>query len=337
MNTPSYTITRNSNGGRIVLPSAGLLCIVLVSLPFWADSSTLRLLVEFMCYLVLAQMWNLLAGYGGLISIGQQAFVGIGAYALFAFANHAQINPFVSILLGGVVAALFAIPTSKVVFRLHGGYFAVCTWVVAEVYRLGISTVSLLGGGSGQSLTAMNGISKSLRESVTYWIACAIAISSIVLVYALLRSRFGMALTAIRDSEIASESQGIDVAQVKFYVYILAAFGSGLVGALYYLNVLRIAPNSAFDLNWAVSAIFIVVIGGIGTIEGPIVGALIFFAMRELLADYGSWYLMLMGVVAIVVMLRWPKGICGWIQQRHGFSLFPLRRQLVIQATTRKS
>ncbi|QBP77688.1 branched-chain amino acid ABC transporter permease [Herbaspirillum huttiense] len=326
--TLNYTVTSNTKPLQLIT-SIALVCGILISLPFWADPSTLRLLVEFMCYLVLAQMWNFLAGYGGLLSIGQQAFVGIGGYALFVAANHGHINPFVSVLLGGVVAALFAIPTSKVVFRLHGGYFAVCTWVVAEVYRLGVSNVALVGGGSGQSLTAMSAIPKSLRESTTYWIACAMAIGSVAFIYVLLRSRFGLALTAIRDSEVASESQGINVARVKFYVYILSAFGSGLAGALYYLNVLRIAPGSAFDLAWGVSAIFIVVIGGIGTIEGPIIGAIIFFAMRELLADYGSWYLMLMGLLAIVVMLKWPKGIWGSLQQRYNVSIFPVRRHVV--------
>ncbi|MFC6520665.1 branched-chain amino acid ABC transporter permease [Undibacterium arcticum] len=174
----------------------------------------------------------------------------------------------------------------------------------------------------------MSGIPKATRESITFWIASAMAIGLIALIYWLLRSRFGVALTAIRDSEAASESQGVDVERVKFYVYVLSAFGSGLVGALYYLNVLRIAPNSAFDLSWVVSAIFIVVIGGIGTIEGPILGAVIFFIMREMLSDYGSWYLMVMGLVAIIVMIKWPKGIWGFIQQRFDLRFFPVQRRV---------
>ncbi|MES2264819.1 MAG: branched-chain amino acid ABC transporter permease [Pseudomonadota bacterium] len=325
---PHYDIKRGTTASGLGWLCGAALCGALVSLPFWAESGTLRLLVEFMCYLALAQMWNLLAGYGGLVSIGQQAFIGIGGYGLFVMANHAQINPFISVLAGGIIAALLAIPTAKIVFRLRGGYFAIGTWVMAEVYRLSVSNVPLVGGGSGQSLTALSGIAKGTRESVTFWIASALAIAAIAGTYWLLRSRFGIALTAIRDSEAAAESQGVDVARVKFTVYILSAFGSGLVGALYYLNVLRISPNSAFDLNWGVAAIFIVVIGGIGTIEGPIVGALIFFAMREMLSDYGSWYMMAMGVVAIVVMLKWPKGIWGTLQQHVDFRLFPLQRRV---------
>ena len=330
-----FVIERSTRASRIGLIVCVAMCGLLVSLPFWAESSTLRLLVEFMCYLVLAQMWNLLAGYGGLISIGQQAFVGIGGYGLFLFANHANMNPFVAVLVGGIIAAVLAVPTAKIVFRLRGGYFAVGTWVVAEVYRLAISNVPLVGGGSGESLTAMSSIPKAMRESVTFWIASAMGIGTVALVYWLLRSRFGVALTAIRDSEAASESQGVDVEKVKFYVYVLSAFGTGLVGALYYLNVLRIAPNSAFDLSWVVSAIFIVVIGGIGTIEGPVVGAVIFFCLRELLSDYGSWYLMAMGLVAIVMMIKWPKGIWGFIQQRYDLRFFPVQRRVFLPELSR--
>lgn len=324
-----YTIRRGGrHGGAALAGGAAALCALLVSMPYWAEASTLRLLVEFSCYLVLAQMWNLLAGYGGLISIGQQGFVGLGGYGLFLAANHFGINPFVAVPLGGLVAAALALPAARIAFRLRGGYFAIGTWVMAEVFRLGMSNVTLLGGGSGQSLTALAGMARGTREAATFWTAGALALAAVGGVYLLLRSRFGLALTAIRDSEAAAESQGVDVRRVKLQVYLLSAFGSGLAGALYYLNVLRIAPNSAFDLGWAVSAVFIVVVGGIGTIEGPIVGALLFFLLRETLSDYGSWYLMIMGAVAIVVMVRWPKGIWGTFQQRYDVRLFPLQRRV---------
>jgi branched-chain amino acid transport system permease protein len=322
-------VTRASQAGAV----AGVLAVVLLaSLPLWGESSTMRLIVEFICYLVLAQMWNLLAGYGGLISIGQQAFFGIGGYALFLFANKTGINPFVSILLAGLVAAGLAIPTSKVVFRLHGGYFAVGTWVVAEIYRLLVLNTPAVGGGSGQSLTAMLQFSKGTRESVTYWIALAIAVASVVLVYWLLRSRFGLALTAIRDSEAASESQGIDVKRVKFVVYLLAAFGCGLVGALYYINALRIQPDAAFSISWTASIIFIVVIGGIGTIEGPIVGTVLFFVLRETLSQYGSWYLIGLGLLAVIIMVKAPRGIWGLVQQKFDLRFFPVQRRVKLAA-----
>jgi branched-chain amino acid transport system permease protein len=327
-----YAVERVTLASRVGGLAAVLLAAVLASAPWWAESSTMRLIVEFICYLMLAQMWNLLAGYGGLISIGQQAFFGIGGYALFVLANHWGVNPFLSILLAGFIAAAFAVPTSLVVFRLHGGYFAVGTWVVAEVYRLLAANTEQLGGGSGQSLRAMLAYSKATRESLTYWIALAIAVGGVGLIYWLLRSRFGLALTAIRDSEAASESQGIDVKRYKRLVYLLAAFGCGLIGALYYINTLRIAPDSAFDIRWTAAIIFIVVIGGIGTIEGPIIGTLIYFLLQELLSDYGSWYLIGMGLIAVVVMVKWPRGLWGYVQQRFDLRFFPVQRRLRLHA-----
>ena len=323
-----YTVERHTRSSRIGAWVAGAAVALLLSLPLWGDSSSMRWMVEVICFLVLAQMWNLLAGYGGLVSVGQQAFVGLGGYALFVFAQHGGINPFLAIPLAGLTAALLAVPTAKVVFRLRGGYFAVGTWVVAEVFRIAVSNVALVGSGSGQSLTVMARIAKDTREQTTYWIACVLLIASFATVYLLLRSRFGLGLTAVRDSEAAAESQGVNVARLKFQVWVLSALGTGLVGALYYLNVLRIAPSSAFDLGWVVAAIFIVVIGGIGTLEGPIVGAAVFFFLRWLLADYGSWYWLVMGVVAITVMVVFPKGLWGYVQRRFGWQLFPLKRQL---------
>jgi branched-chain amino acid transport system permease protein len=317
-----------TRAGRITAATAVVACFALVTLPFWGDAADARFVIEVICYVVLAQMWNLLAGYGGLVSIGQQGFVGLGAYAILVFAQHWGLNPFWSIPISGVVAALIAIPIAKLVMRLRGGYFAVGTWVVAEVMRISFSNLSVLGGGSGQSLTVMTQIERGTRENVTYWIACVLLIATIGGMYALLRSRFGLALMAVRDSEAAAESQGIDVGAMKFRVFVLAALGCGLVGALYYLSVLRVAPNAAFDLNWVVVAIFIVVIGGIGTIEGPIVGAAVFFLLRWLLADYGSVYWIAMGIVAIAVMVLFPKGLWGVVRGRTGIDLFPLQMRL---------
>jgi branched-chain amino acid transport system permease protein len=332
----TYRVERATRASRIGGAAAVVGVAVLVSLPFWGESSTMRLVVEFICYLVLAQMWNLLAGYGGLISIGQQAFFGIGGYALFLFANKAGINPFVSIFLAGGVAALLAIPTSRIVFRLQGGYFAVGTWVVAEIYRLLVLNTPQVGGGSGQSLTAMLQSSKTAREQLAYWIALGIAVAAIVLIYWLLRSRLGLALTAIRDSEAASESLGINVRRVKFLVYVLAAFGCGLVGALYYVNALRIQPDAAFSIGWTASIIFIVVIGGIGTIEGPIIGTVLYFVLREMLSQYGSWYLIGLGLIAVIVMVKWPRGIWGSVQHRFDLRFFPVQRRVKLDLAEQK-
>ncbi len=321
-------VDRRTRGGLIAALGAGAVVAVLASLPFWAGSDAMRLVVEFACLLAMAQMWNLLAGYGGLVSIGQQAFIGIGAYALFVLANDLGVNPFACVLLGGLVAAALAVPTSRLLFRLGGGYFAVASWVVAEVYRLLVANATALGGGSGESLTALIGIPKETREAVTLWIAVALLVATTGGVYWLLRTRLGLALTAIRDNEVAAESQGVDVARTKLIVYVLAAFGTGCAGALYFLSALRVSPDAAFGMSWIPLLFFTVIIGGIGTLEGPIVGTLLYFTLRQTLSDYGAWYLIGLGLLAIVVMIRFPRGLWGELAARLGRQLFPVRRVL---------
>jgi branched-chain amino acid transport system permease protein len=325
---PDVNVERATRASRATLLLGTVLLAVLISMPLWADPSTLRQFTEFACFLVMAQMWNLLGGYGGMVSIGQQAYIGIGGYALITLGNFAGLNPFVCIPLAGVVAALIAIPTSQIVFRLRGGYFAIGTWAVAEIYRLLTANASVLGGGSGTSLTAVRGIAKSTRESVTFWIAVAAVFGSVALVYFLLRSRFGLALTAIRDSEVASESQGIQVHRTKFLVYVVSAFGFGIAGALYFLSNLRISPDAAFGVQWSPVVIFMVIIGGLGTIEGPLIGAVLYFALSKIFGDYGTWYLMALGLMAIIVTIKFPEGLWGFVAKRFDIRCFPVQRRL---------
>lgn len=326
--TEPVVVERASTGGRIGPILALLFALALASGPFWLSSDAMRLFVEFVCLLAMSQMWNLLAGYGGLVSIGQQAYIGIGGYALFVLANQVGINPFVSVPLAGVVAALFALPTSRVLFRLSGGYFAVASWVVAEVYRLFVANISALGSGAGVSLTAMLAFDRGTRESITFWLAALLLLATTGGMYALLRSRLGLALTAIRDNDVAAESQGVDVGRIKLLVYVLAAFGTGCAGALYFLNALRVSPDAAFGMDWIPLLFFTVIIGGIGTIEGPILGTLLYFTLRQTFSDYGAWYLIALGLVAIVVMIRFPRGIYGELAGRFGWRFFPIQRIL---------
>jgi branched-chain amino acid transport system permease protein len=324
----AVVVERSATGGRIGPIVAIIFLLGLASGPFWLSSEAMRLVVEFVCLLAMSQMWNLLAGYGGMVSIGQQAYIGIGGYALFVLANQIGLNPFVSVPLAGLIAALFALPTSRVLFRLSGAYFSVATWVVAEVYRLFVANISALGSGAGVSLTAMLAFDKGTREAITFWLAVALLIATTGGMYVLLRSRLGLALTAIRDSAVAAESQGVNVARVKLLVYVLAAFGAGCAGALYFVNALRVSPDAAFGLDWIPLMFFTVVIGGIGTIEGPIVGTILYFTLRQLFGDFGSWYLIALGLGAIVVMIRFPRGIYGELAARFGWRFFPLQRTL---------
>jgi branched-chain amino acid transport system permease protein len=323
----THSITRSTTASRVAGFIAVVVLMALIAAPWWGTSSTLRLVGEFCIYLALASLWNLLAGYTGLVSVGQQAYVGLGGYILVSATLFLGINPLWGIPLAGMAAAVLAVPVAALVFRLQGAYFAIGTWVVAEVFRLTASQVTVMGGGSGISLPAPALLAlgaKSSREALIYWAALGLGVGCLALVYLLLRSRAGLALTAIRDSEVASSSLGVRIGRIKYAVYIAVAAATAMIGALIALQKLRVSPDAAFSVNdWTAFVIFIVVIGGIGTIEGPIVGTLVYFLLREFLADYGSIYLLFLGALAIVVMLAAPKGLWGFVAGRWGLSLFP--------------
>ncbi len=330
----SNRVVRSTPLSRTGMAVGAALVVVLATLPYWGDRASMRLLVEVFYILALAQLWNLLAGYGGLVSVGQQAFVGLGGYLLFILVIYLDIGTLWTVPMAGIAGALVSLPIAFIVFRLRGHYFAIGTWVVAEVFLLGFAQVKVLGGGSGMSLpiAAIKSIAESRadRDAIVYWLALVLTVGVIAGIYLLLRSRYGLALTAIRDSEEASRSLGVDNFRAKLLVYILAAFGTSAIGALIYLTKIRISPSAAFDINWTITIIFIVVIGGIGSIEGPIIGTLIFFLLREPLAPYGSWYLILLGITAVAIMLKAPKGLWGLLAQRFDIALFPLQRRLLL-------
>jgi branched-chain amino acid transport system permease protein len=326
-------VTRATRTSSVGIALVAVALIALIAAPYWAGREGMRLLIEVFVYLVLASNWNLLAGYAGLVSVGQQAFVGLGGYVLFALATLGGVPPLLCIPLAGVAAAVVAIPVAAITFRLRGAYFAIGSWVVAEVFRLVASQISILGGGSGTSLPAfiVTGMahSRQAREFLVYWVALGLTVVILGLIVALLRSRHGLALTAMRDNEVAARSNGIDVQRTKLLVFIFTAACTAMAGSLIFLQRLRITPDSAFSVNdWTALVIFITVIGGIGRFEGPFVGIVVFFVLRETLSDLGSIYLMILGAIAILVMLKAPRGLWGFLAERTDAQVLPLQRRV---------
>jgi branched-chain amino acid transport system permease protein len=314
------------------------------ALPAFASRSVIQDMFFILTMLMLAQLWNLIAGYGGMVSVGQQAFVGIGAYAMFAGVILWGWDPVPAILLGGIAALMLSIPMAFFAFRLQGAYFAIGTWVIAEVARLLVAQWMTLGGGTGTSLPreatadiiGVEAIAAlfdvrdaAARDILAYWLALIMAVATIGVIYALLRSRTGLALAAVRDNDNAARSVGVDARAVKWLVFLAVGAMTGLVGALIYVQTARISPDAAFSVtNWTAYVIFIVVIGGIGRLEGPIIGVIVFWALQTLLSDFGAWYLMILGLIAIVVMLFAPRGLWGLVADRSGLALFPVQRRL---------
>lgn len=330
---PHLQVTRRTRVSTLAMFLLLPVLVILIAAPWWAGRADLRLMGEIALYMSLATLWNLMAGYAGLVSVGQQAYVGLGGYLFFALTLLAGLHPYAALPLVMLAGVIVSAPVALLIFRLRGAYFAIGTWVVAEVFRLSFAQMSSLGGGSGISLAP--DIVRSLadgrdaREAVAWWLALGAAVLVIGTAVLLLRSRQGTALTAIRDNELAARSLGIDIWRVKFNIYLVVSGLTALVGALIFLQKLRISPEAAFSVNdWTAFIIFIVVIGGIGTIEGPIIGTLIFFALRQTMADLGTIYLIALGLVAIFIMLFAPRGLWGIVRDRWGIELFPLSRRV---------
>lgn len=311
-------------GGRTSTWTAigsGVLVLLLAYLPYAVSTSVTGTIVTFLELLAMSVMWNLLAGYAGLVSIGQQAYVGLGAYAVLQLSDWG-VQPYLGVLLAAAVCAVIALPTSLLAFRLRGDYFAVGTWVIAEVYHLLLSRDSSLGGGSGRALTTLSGIDPVLRQAMTYWVALAVCAVCILGCYLLLRSRLGLALTAVRDDEVAANGSGVAVGRAKRLVYLVAAAGTGAAGGVILVSQLNVAPDSIFSVQYTAYMIFIVVVGGIGTLEGPILGAIVFVLIQQLFSGAGVWYLILLGVLAIAVAVWLPRGLWGTISGWSGVRLF---------------
>lgn len=288
--------------------------------PMYLGIGQLRLFAQVYTLLVLAMMWNLLAGYADIVTVGQHAFVGIGGYALYALTAKGDLDVPMAILTSGVLALLIGIPITAIVFRMRAAYLAIGTWVVAEVCTLLASKIPGFGGATGitlpSSVIRAVGASVGTRFSNLYWMALALAVVAYAATALLLRSRVGIGLIAMRDNEEAAGSVGVNLVMSRLICFLWTAFFLGLAGALLTLQNLRIQPQASFSLiDYTVYVIFAVVIGGIGSIEGSIIGVIVFVGLRDSFADYGNLYLIFLGAISIVIMLVEPRGIWGLIRR----------------------
>lgn len=326
---PEVTVQRQTHSGRIAMTLAVLVLIALAAMPWWASTGTIRSILMLCCYIAVAQMWNLLAGYAGLVSVGQHAFMGASGYALFVLAQTYGVNPFFAVFLSLLVPAVLAVPMYFLLHRLDGPYFSIGTWVLAEVFRLVASNLPLVNSGAGMSLRVMKDYSSFERNVAMSLLCTMMLIVTLGGSYWLLRSRFGLALIAMRDNPVAAASQGVNVAKLRFLVYVASAVGCGLAGAIYFMAQLRMTPGSAFDPMWTNIVIFIVMIGGIGSIEGVLIGSLIYFIADRWFGEYGATYFVVLGLMTLLVALYARTGIWGLTSKRWDAPWFPIRRKLL--------
>jgi branched-chain amino acid transport system permease protein len=269
----------------------------------------------FFTYLAMANMWNLLAGYSGLISLCPAAFVGLAGYAL-AVVTWLGWPYYLGLIFGTVLAGLFAVLVSIPVFRLKGIHFAIGTLVLPEILRFVFSLWRPVGGiiyGKGAGYT-IKGVSE-LSQAHFYWFALAAGIISILLLRYVLRSKLGLGLAAIRDNDDTAASSGVDVFNLKLSSFVIAAAVTGLAGAIFYMYQGYIEPVSAFNVRWLITIMLATVIGGEGTEEGPIIGTIIVVFLYFLLARYAEISLIIQGVILIGIMLIAPQGIVGILRK----------------------
>jgi branched-chain amino acid transport system permease protein len=297
--------------------------VVLALFPYIVYSGTTTIMVQAFIVLTLACMWNLLAGYAGLVSVGQQAFVGLGAYFVLILAING-IAPFAALPVAVIGSGVAALPMWWLVARLRSGYFAIATWVLAATVMLIIERFSSIGGGTGLPLPGFTGWDPTLLTAYTYWAGLAVTVVALASTYLLLRGRLGLVLTAIRDDEVAARSSGARVGLARMLVFVIAGAGCGAAGALLAISQLQVQPAAVFSVQWTAIMAFAAIIGGLGTIEGPILGTIVYMVLQQTLQSYNAWYLIILGLVAIAVALFARRGLWGLIDDHLHIRLFPV-------------
>lgn len=322
-----YEVRRWDKTSKIGFPLLATLLLGMFAVPMLFTSGSVQQLTTLLLFVIMAVMWNALAGYGGMISVGQQAFIGFGAYATI-WLTQRSVPVFAAIALAAVLSAVLATGVAALVLRLNGGQFAVATWVIAEALSLLVVLDHGLGGGTGVSLQGLNHYDPAMRRAYVYWLTLAVLVVLLAALFLILRTRTGAALQAIRDDPIAASSLGVKVTPLKLALFVLAGAGCGAVGALTLANTLFIQPQSIFGVQFSAYMIFMVLVGGLGSFEGPIIGAVVFFVVQQQFADQGAWYLIGLGAIAIFFALFLPRGLWNALGDRHHLRLLPVGYRL---------
>ena len=318
-----FRVTRSRRNVAWTGAGALIVVIVLAYFPYIVFSGTTAILVQAFIVLTMASMWNLLAGYAGLVSVGQQAFVGLGAYFVLILALHGS-SPFAALPVATIGCGVAALPLWWLVSRLRSGYFAIATWVLATTIMLIIEKFSSIGGGTGMPLPGFAGFDPTLLTAYTYWAGLAVTVVALAAIYLLLRSRLGLVLTAIRDDEVAARSSGARVGLARMLVFVVAGAGCGAAGGVLAISQLQVQPGAVFNVQFTAEMAFVTIIGGLGTIEGPILGTVVYMVLQQTLASYNAWYLIILGLVAIFVTLFARRGLWGLVDARLNVRLFPV-------------
>jgi branched-chain amino acid transport system permease protein len=323
----NIVVERWTASSRAAVAAVTIVVVALALGPKFLGAGTVDRLTALFIYVILAAMWNALAGFGGLVSVGQQVFFGLGAYFAIRLAD-AGLNPFVALVVSAAIVGVVALPLSWLMLRLKGGEFAIGMWVIAELAHLLVNLDTLVRGETGTSLIALNAYDSVTRRNLIYWLALAAMVVLLGALFVLLRSRIGSAIQAIRDNEEAAASLGVRVVGTKRLLFVLAAVGAGMAGALWLATAITFQPKTFFGVQWTAYMIFMVLVGGIGTFEGAILGAVIFFLIETWFGATGVWYLVGLGATAVLFSLLLPRGLWGAADKYFSLRLLPVGYRL---------
>jgi branched-chain amino acid transport system permease protein len=301
------------------------LIILLLLVPIPANGYVVRLLTTFFAFAVMASAWNLIGGFAGYADFGNVVFYGIGGYATALLMSKAHVPFAPAFIAGGLLCALFATLVGLPVLRLRGHYFAIATLGISQAVREVIANwPSLTGGGTGVSLPIAD-----FDNAVFYYIMFALLVIVVAAAWWVSRNRFGYGLVAIRENEQAAQVMGVNALRYKVAAYALAGLFIGMVGGVHAYWFTFIDPGTIFDVGISVQVIIMAVLGGAGTIRGPIAGALILTVIGEILNAYlPNVHLTALGIIIIAVVLLIPRGLDELLPSRGKLPFGSIRARL---------
>jgi len=289
-----------------------LLLAVLAALPaFGLGPNTVRLLFVTLVWVTVSIAWNILGGFGGQVSFGFAVFYGLGAYAA-ALSVNSGVNSIVSLLLAASVAVVASMLIGLPTFRLRGPYFAIATIGVSEAVRVVMTNVSMTGGASGYRIIE----TQPFHQLEHFYGALALAVVAVAVSMQVRRSRLGLALIAIREDEEAASDLGVNPFRAKLLAHALAAALTGAAGGVYAEYAAFIHPQGVFAFGIGVAILLMPIIGGIGTIWGPVIGGVVYGLIHEeLIASFPQLHLLIYGSLLILIVLFEPAGIVGLLDR----------------------
>ena len=302
-----------------------LFTVVLLFLPLVVTNNFyLHNLIMIFFWAALTASWNIIGGFAGQISLGHAAFFGIGAYTSTVLFLKLGISPCIGLLCGGVLSTVVAAAISYPCFRLRGPFFTLSTIAFGEViYLLSCYFRDLTGGAVGLLIPFKPGLWNLIfREKIYYYyMALFLMLVVIVITHRISHSKMGYYLISLREDEEAAKAIGIDTTRYKLYAVMISAFFAGIAGVFYAQYVLFIEPKTVFSADLSTQFALMSIIGGLGTVAGPIVGAFILTPLSEFLrawlgGSYSGLHLAIYGVILIAVVLVMPEGIVVWFNEK---------------------